>query len=194
MGKLVVSEFISLDGVMEDPGGGEEYEHGGWTFKFDRGEGDRFKFDELKAADVQLLGHVTYQAFASAWPTMQGTGAFGEKMNAMPKYVVSSTLGEQDAAWQPATVLGGGENLAAEVGRLKEQVQGDILVAGSAQLVQSLAREDLVDEYRLMVFPIVLGSGKRLFGEDVPPTPLRLLDSKAVGSDGVFILTYEPKR
>jgi dihydrofolate reductase len=191
MGKLVVTEFMTLDGVIEDPGGGESFEHGGWSFKFDRGEnGDRFKLDELMAAEVQLLGRVTYQGFAKAWPAMNDMGEFGKKMNEMPKYVVSTTLSAQDATWQNSTVLG--SDLKGEVSRLKQQVSGDILVAGSARLVQSLTDHELVDQYRIMLFPIVLGSGKRLFAEGTAPTRLRLADTKPVGPDGVFILTYEP--
>jgi dihydrofolate reductase len=192
MGKLVVSEFITLDGIIEDPGGGETYEHGGWSFKFDRGaEGDKFKFDELMAAEAQLLGRVTYQGFARAWPSMAGD-EFGAKMNTMPKYVVSTTLADEDAEWTNSTVIRG--DVAGEIARLKERTAGDILVAGSARLVPALARYELVDEYRLMVFPIVLGSGKRLFGEGTPPTVLRLTDTTPVGPDGVVVLTYAPAR
>ena len=186
MGKLVVTEFVSLDGVMEDPGGSENFVHGGWTFEIDRGnEGDEFKLEELRKSDAQLLGRVTYEGFAKAWPTMEGTGEFGEKMNSMPKFVVSTTL--ESPEWENTTVLDG--DLAEEVGRLKEQFDGDILVAGSAQLVQSLLEHDLVDELRLMVFPVVLGSGKRLFGDSSDKKPLQLADSKTVG-DGIAILTY----
>src|SRR5438067_9585835 len=139
MRKLVVTEFVTLDGVMEDPGGGEPFDRGGWAFRFDRGEeGDKFKFDELKASDAQLLGRVTYEGFARAWPTMEGTGEFGEKMNAMPKFVVSSTL--TDPTWNNTTVIGD----LAEVAKLRQQFEGDILVAGSAQLVQGLLAADLV--------------------------------------------------
>lgn len=192
MGKVVATEFMSLDGVIEDPGGGEEYEHGGWSFKFDRGEeGDRFKLDELMAADAQLLGRITYQGFAKAWPSM-GADGFGKKMNAMPKYVVSKTLSAADAGWENSTVLTGAD-LAGEIGQLKKQVAGDILIAGSATLVRSLAEQDLVDEYRLMVFPIVLGSGKRLF-DGATHTVLRLVGTTPVGPAGVFVLTYEPAR
>ncbi len=187
MGKVVVTEFVSLDGVMEDPGGSEDFKHGGWTFDIDRGdEGDKFKLDELFEAEVQLLGRVTYEGFAAAWPTMKGTGEFGEKMNSMPKYVVSSTL--EKAEWNNSTVLTG--DVAEEVSKLKQDVDGVILVAGSAQLVQTLLEHDLVDELRLMVFPVVLGRGKRLFGETSDKKRLRLTDSKAVG-DGITILTYE---
>ena len=119
MGKLVVSEFITLDGIMEDPGGGETFEHGGWSFKFDRGaEGDKFKVDELRAAEVQLLGRVTYQGFAKAWPSMTGD-EFGAKMNAMPKHVVSTTLTDDDADWTNSTVIRG--DVAGEIARLKER-------------------------------------------------------------------------
>ena len=192
MGKLVVTEFISADGVIQAPGGGEDYEHAGWSFTFNRGDdGDKFKFDELLAADAQLLGRVTYEGFAQAWPSMSGN-PFGERMNGMPKYVVSTTLRDEDAAWENSTVIRG--DLAEEVSGIKAQTEGDILVAGSATLVRSLAKHDLVDEYRLMVFPILLGTGKRLFGEDVPRTVLRLTDTKPVGPDGVLVLTYEPVR
>src|SRR5438093_11337057 len=186
MGRVVVTEFISLDGVIEDPGGAEGYADGGWAFEIGD-EGGSFKFDELKASDAQLLGRVTYEGFAKAWPTMEGTGTFGEKMNAMPKFVVSKTL--ENPEWNNTTVLTG--DLAEEVGKLKERFDGDILVAGSAQLAQGLLESDLVDEVRLMVFPVVLGSGKRLFGEVSDKKPLRLTDSKVVG-DGVAILIYQP--
>jgi dihydrofolate reductase len=192
MGKLVVTEFITLDGVIDDPGGGEDFEHGGWSFQFDRGEeGDRFKMDELMAADVQLLGRVTYQGFANAWPSM-GDNPFGQRMNDMPKYVVSSTLADDQADWKNSTVIR--DDVAGQVSKLKEQVAGDILVAGSARLVSSLAADDLIDEYRLMVFPIVLGSGKRLFGEGTPRSLLRLTSTTPVGKDGVTVLTYERVR
>lgn len=194
MGKLAVTEFITLDGVIEAPGGGEDFEHAGWSFELDRGEdGDRFKLDELMAADAQLLGRVTYEGFAAAWPGMRKTtGGFGEKMNAMPKYVVSNQLGDEEAGWENSTVIRG--DLPGEVAALKERYEGDILVAGSARLVRLLAEHDLVDEYRLMLFPVVLGSGKRLFDGDAPRTALRLSDSTPIGPDGILILTYEPVR
>jgi len=190
MGKIVVTEFISMDGVIQAPGGGEEYKHAGWTFEINRGdEGDRFKLDELMEAEAQLLGRVTYEGFAAAWPTMKDEAGFADRMNGMPKYVVSSTLGEPE--WQNTTVLSG--DVAGEVAKLKDEVDGVILVAGSAQLVQALIEHDLVDELRLMVFPVVLGSGKRLFGETADKKPMRLADSKFVG-DGIAILTYEAVR
>ena len=186
MAKIVVTEFISLDGVIQAPGDPSEYERGGWATGGGQ-EGMQFKFDELMAADAQLLGRVTYEGFAKAWPTMEGTGVFGEKMNEMPKFVVSRTV--RDPAWNNTSVLDG--DLAAEVNALKERLRGDILVAGSGTLVQSLLELDLVDELRLMVFPIVLGKGKRLFGETSEKKQFALIDSKAIDG-GVFILTYAP--
>jgi dihydrofolate reductase len=187
MGKLVVTEFVTLDGVMEDPGGGEKdrFDRGGWAFRSDRGEeGDRFKLDELMASDAQLLGRVTYEGFAKAWPTMEGTGEFGEKMNGMPKFVVSTTL--EDPEWNNTTVLKG--DLADEVGALKERFSGDILVAGSARLVQSLLALDLVDELHLMVFPELLGAGKRLFADGAAPAQLKLVETRQTGSVAILIL------
>jgi dihydrofolate reductase len=186
MGRIVVTEFISLDGVIEDPGGSEDFKYGGWSFEISRGdEGDKFKLDESLNAAAMLLGRRTYEGFADAWPSREGE--FADKFNNMPKYVVSSTL--KDPEWTNTTVLG--EDLAAEVSRLKEEVDGDIVVHGSAQLAQALVDQGLVDELRLMVFPVVLGAGKRLFGETSDKRPLRLADSKVVG-DGVAILTYVP--
>jgi len=187
VGRIVVTEFVSLDGVMEDPGGAEGYEHGGWSFQVSRGdEGDKFKLDELVDAEAQLLGRVTYEGFAKAWPSITDEAGFAEKMNSMPKYVVSSTLTNPE--WQNTTVLSG--DVAEEVSKLKQEVDGNILVAGSARLVQALIDHDLVDELRLMVYPVVLGSGKRLFATTSDKKALRLADSKVVG-DGVQILVYE---
>ena len=186
MGRIVVTEFVSLDGVMEAPGGGEDFEHGGWSFEIDRGEdGDKFKLDEALETEALLLGRVTYEGFAAAWPSREGE--FADKFNNMPKYVVSSTL--EDPEWNNSTVLQG--DVAEEVSKLRERVDGDIVVHGSARLVQTLVEHDLVDELRLMVFPVVLGSGKRLFGDTSDKKPLRLADSKMVG-DGIAILVYEP--
>jgi dihydrofolate reductase len=185
MGRIVVTEFISLDGVMEDPGGAEDFKYGGWTFEIERGEeGGKFKLDEALDADALLLGRKTYEGFAAAWPSREGE--FADKFNNMPKYVVSSTL--KDPEWTNSTVLDG--DLAEEVAKLRQDVDGDIVVHGSAQLVQALVDHGLVDELRLMVFPVVLGAGKRLFGETSDKRRLRLSDSKTVG-DGVQILTYE---
>ena len=186
MGRIVVTEFVSLDGVMEAPGGGEDFEHGGWTFEIDRGEeGDKFKLDETLDSEALLLGRVTYEGFAKAWPSVEGE--FGDKFNSMPKYVVSSTL--KDAEWNNSTVLRG--DVVTEVTELRQRLDGNIVVHGSAQLVQTLVDHDLVDELRLMVFPVVLGSGKRLFGGTSDKKPLRLVGSKTVG-DGIAILTYRP--
>jgi len=191
MAKLVVTEFVSLDGVMEDPGGAEAYKHGGWTFKFDRGsEGDRFKLDELLASDALLLGRVTYQGFAKAWPSMTDEVGFAQKMNSMRKFVVSTTLTDEEATWENSEVIRG--DVAGEIARLKAEPGGDILVAGSCSLVHSLIEHGLVDEYRLMVFPIVLGSGKRLFTETSDATRLALTESGTVG-DGILLLTYRPQ-
>ena len=186
MGRIVVTEFISLDGVIEDPGGSEDYKYGGWSFEIGRGdEGDQFKVDETNNSAALLLGRKTYEGFAAAWPSRDGE--FADKFNNMPKYVVSSTL--KDPEWTNSTVISG--DLASEVGRLKQEIDGDIVVHGSAQLVQALVEEGLVDDLRLMVFPVVLGTGKRLFGETSDKRPLRLSDSKIVG-DGVAVLTYVP--
>jgi dihydrofolate reductase len=187
MSKVVVSQFVTVDGVIEDPGGAEGFERGGWAFQFDRGEeGNRFKLEEVMAADALLLGRVTYEGFAAAWPSR--TGEFADKFNGMRKFVVSTSLGEPE--WQNTTVIRG--DLAEEVARLKSEAGGDILVNGSVRLVDGLIEHDLVDEYRLMVFPVVLGAGKRLFGDHSAPKALRLTDSKPVGSDGVMIVIYEP--
>ena len=184
MGRIVVTEFVSLDGVMEDPGGAEGYEHGGWTFEIERGEGgDKFKLDEALEADALLLGRVTYEGFAEAWPSREGE--FADKFNNMPKYVVSSTL--ESPSWSNSTVLGG--DLEQDVATLKREVDGQIVVHGSGQLARGLLERDLLDELRLMVFPVILGSGKRLFGEGGGKKRLRLADSKAVG-DGINILVY----
>ena len=186
MGRIVVTEFVSLDGVMEDPGGSESFRHGGWSFKIDWGEeGAKFKLDETMTAEALLLGRVTYDGFASAWPSREGE--FADKFNSMPKYVVSSTL--SDPEWTNSTVISG--DVAAEVLKLRESHEGDIVVHGSAQLVQGLLENDLVDELRLMVFPVVLGAGKRLFGETSDKKPMKLTDSRTVG-DGVEILIVEP--
>jgi dihydrofolate reductase len=189
MTRLIVTEFVSADGVMEDPGGVEGFEHGGWALEMDRGpEGDRFKLEETFAAEAMLLGRRTYEGFAAAWPGRSDEAGFADKMNSMPKYVVSSTL--TDPEWTNSHVVG--SDLPAAVAHVEERTQGDVLVAGSAQLVQGLTDHDLVDEYRLMVFPVLLGRGKRLFA-DGSRRDLRLTDHRMVGS-GVMILTYAPSR
>jgi dihydrofolate reductase len=185
MGKVVVTEFMSIDGVIEDPGGSEDFAHGGWSFKFDRGaDGDKFKLDEAMNSAAMLLGRVTYEGFADSWPEREGE--FADKFNTMPKYVVSTTL--QDPEWTNSTVLRG--DLAEEVSKLKNEIDGEIVVHGSAQLVQALLENDLIDELRLMVHPVVLGSGKRLFGDAGEMKTLRLVDSKPAGE--TTILTFEP--
>ncbi len=185
MGRIVVTEYVSLDGVVEAPGGGEEFEHAGWTFEIDRGEeGDRFKLEETLNSEALLLGRVTYEGFAAAWPSMEGE--FADKFNAMPKYVVSSTL--ENPEWNNSTVLDG--DVVEEVARLRGETDGDIVVHGSPQLVQTLLEHDLVDELREMVFPVVLGTGKRLFGHTSDKKRLKLTDSRTVG-DGIVILVYE---
>ncbi|TMF35548.1 MAG: dihydrofolate reductase [Chloroflexi bacterium] len=190
MQRLVVSEFISVDGVMEDPGGSEKWERGGWVDQFDRGdEGDKFKLDEVMAAGALLLGRKTYQGFAEAWPSRTDETGFADKMNSMPKYVVSNTL--QNPGWNNTRVIGG--DFLAKVSELKEQGDGELLVAGSCQLVHALVENNLVDELRLMVFPVVLGMGLRLFSDSPHSWPFRLLESRAVGPEGVLVVRYEPK-
>jgi dihydrofolate reductase len=182
--KIVVTEFVSLDGVMEDPGGGESFKYAGWSFEFDAEEGMQFKLDETRASSALLLGRVTYDGFAQAWPSQEGE--FADKFNSMPKYVVSSTL--ENPEWTNSTVLKG--DVVEEVAKLKDDQEGEIVVHGSAQLVHTLLEHDLVDELRLMVYPVVLGTGKRVFGETTDKKRLQLVDSKVVG-DGVLLLVYE---
>jgi dihydrofolate reductase len=185
MGRIVVTEFVSLDGVMEAPGG-EDFKYKGWSFAFDRGEeGNKFKLDETFESEALLLGRVTYEGFAAAWPSRDGE--FADKFNSMPKYVVSSTL--ESPEWNNTTVLKG--DAVAEASKLKQELDGDIYVHGSCQLVQTLIENDLVDELHLMVFPVILGTGKRVFGETSDKKALRLADSKTVG-EGVAILVYQP--
>jgi len=187
MGRVVVTQFVTVDGVFEDPGGSEKHERGGWAFHFDRGpEGDQYKLDEAMAGDALLLGRTTYEGFAEAWPSR--TGEFADKFNGMRKVVVSGTL--ENPTWNNTTVIRG--DVPGEVRKLKQEVEGDILVNGSAQLVRALLENDLVDELRLMVFPVVLGGGRRLFDEIAAPRPLQLTESRPVGPDGVVILTYRP--
>jgi dihydrofolate reductase len=188
MAKIVVSQFVSVDGVIEDPGGSEKWDRGGWAFKYERGpEGDQFKVDEVMASDALLLGRVTYEGFAEAWPSR--TGEFADKFNGMRKYVVSGSMEEAD--WNNSVVLKP-DALVDTVTKLRQEPGGDVLVNGSAQLVQALRANDLVDEYRLMVFPTVLGGGKRLFADDGATTGLRLMDAKPAGE--TLILVYEPAK
>ena len=188
MAKIVVSQFVSLDGVFEVPGGSEGWDRGGWAFKYDRGpEGDQFKLDEVMASDALLLGRTTYEGFAEAWPSRKD--AFADKFNGMRKYVVSSSMDE--AEWNNSVVVRPDE-LVDTVTRLRQEPGGDVLVNGSAQLVETLRANDLVDEYRLMVFPTVLGAGKRMFAGDSDASALRLMDAKPAGQ--TLILVYEPVR
>ncbi len=186
MGKIIATEYVSLDGVVQAPGGHEDFEHAGWSFEVERGEGfEQFKLNETLDSEALLLGRVTYEIFAASWPSMEGEVA--DKLNAMPKYVVSSTL--EEGEWNNSTVLKG--DVAEEVSRLRQQLGGEIVVHGSPRLTQTLLEHDLVDELRMAVFPIVLGRGKRLFGETGGKKRLRLTDSRTVG-DGITILVYEP--
>ncbi len=188
MRKVIVSEFITLDGVMEDPGGADHFERGGWAFQFERGpEGDKFKLDEVMEAGALLLGRKTYEGFAAAWPSR--TGEFADKMNGMPKYVVSTTL--DHAGWNNTTVIKG--DVAGEVAKLKAGPGQDILIAGSGQLIHHLMQHDLIDEYRLMVYPVILGKGQRLFEPGNSRRDLHLAEIKPVRS-GILILVYHPAR
>jgi dihydrofolate reductase len=185
MGRIVVSQFITVDGVIEDPGGAEGFDRGGWAFSFERGdEGDRFKFDEVMAADALLLGRRTYEGFAEAWPSR--TGDFADKFNSMPKYVVSENL--IDPEWTNTTMLG--SDVAGAAATVKERHERDILVNGSAQLTRALLAAGAVDELRLMVFPTVLGAGKRLFGAHESTVSLRLIESRPAGE--TLILRFVP--
>jgi dihydrofolate reductase len=189
MGRVIVTEFVSLDGVMEAPGGEPGYAHSGWTI--DAGDAGQYvyKLEETLAAEALLLGRVTYEGFAEAWPGRTDEAGFADKMNRMPKYVVSSTLDE--ASWENSTVLRG--DITEEVPRLKEQVDGDILVAGSGTLVHGLLEHGLVDELRLMIFPVILGSGRRVYPETPDKTTLRLIDTRTY-DNGVVVHAYEPVR
>jgi dihydrofolate reductase len=184
MRNVVVTEFLSLDGVMEDPGGAEGFEHGGWTFPYFSDEIGKFKYEELFASDAQLMGRVTYQGFAAAWPSRTDEAGFADRMNSMPKYVVSTTLDK--AEWNNSHLIKA--NVAQEVSKLKQQSGQDILVAGSATLIQTLIQHNLIDEYHLMVYPVILGSGKRLFTAG-HKTGLSLIETRSFSS-GVVMLIY----
>ena len=208
MGTITVTEFVSMDGVMQAPGG-EKFKYEGWTFDFDRGEeGGKFKGEELFDAEAQLIGRVTYESFANSWPQRESMGGelgeFAKRMNEMPKYLVSSTI--KDPEWNNTTVIDGSGDVPKEVAKLKEEVDGDILVAGSRRLVpptlrarapgcrrlvHDLLEHDLVDVIRLMVFPVVLGTGDRLFGEFSDKSTWKLVEANQVGADGVLTLVYE---
>ncbi len=185
MRKIVVSEFVSLDGVVEDPGGSEKSKHGGWTWGYWNDEIGKFKLDEILATGALLLGRVTYQGFAAAWPSMKDENGFADRMNNLPKHVVSTTLEKLD--WNNSRQIKG--NIAEEVLKMKQQPGQDILIFGSGELVRELMRHDLIDEYRLLVYPVVLGGGKRLFGDEINKT-LKLVETKPFGS-GVVLLRYQ---
>jgi dihydrofolate reductase len=198
MRKVIVSEFVTLDGVTEDPGGAEGFEHGGYSIRFGSGEQERFKFDELAAADALLLGRKTYEGFAAAWPGMmeqyEGPGraeleAYADMMNSYPKHVVSTTL-QEPLEWNNSTLIKG--DVVEEIDKLKRQPGKDVLVFGSGDLVNALMEHGLIDEYRLMVFPIVVGGGKRLFKDGGATANMELVETKTVGPHGVVVLTYEP--
>ena len=187
MSRILVSQFVSADGVIEDPVGMEGLGRGSWTDASFGEEGTKFKLDEVMETDAMLFGRRTYDAYVAAWPSRDDE--YANKLNAMPKYVLSSTLGEPE--WTNTTVLRGG---AAEAARsVKERHAGNIMIQGSAQLADALLEHDLVDEWRLMVFPVVVGKGKRFFGDPGRAVDLRLTESRSVG-DGVAILIYEPAR
>jgi dihydrofolate reductase len=186
MRKVVVTEYVTLDGVFADPGGGEGTKHGGWSFQFWGEEAMKYKFDELFAADALLLGRVTYEGFAKAWPTMTDGGVFADRMNSIPKYVVSTTL--KELTWHNSHLIQ--KNVVEEVAGLKQQEGKDILVAGSGELVRTLMQHNLVDEYQLMVHPVVLGDGERLFKDSSDKTVLKLVGTKSFSS-GIVVLSYQ---
>jgi dihydrofolate reductase len=188
MRKVIVSEFVTLDGVMEDPGGAEKSEYGGWSFQFWNDEAAKYKLDELSSSGALLLGRVTYQGFAAAWPSRTDDAGLAQRMNSLPKFVVSSTL--EQVEWNNSHLIK--RNIREEVSKLKQQPGQDILVFGSGTLVHTLMQHDLIDEYRLMVHPIVVGGGKRLFGDGAAKKVLRLMDTR-VFSSGIVVLSYQPR-
>jgi dihydrofolate reductase len=188
MGKIIVSEFITLDGVIEAPGGEESLgERSGWSIPYFNEESAKFKLDDLLASDALLMGRVTYQIHAAVWPSTADDEGFADRMNSLPKYVVSTTLDAVD--WNNSRLIRG--DIANEVRKLKQEIQRDILIDGGSDLANSLMRHDLIDEYRLLVHPVVVGRGKRLFREDSPKMDLRLVEVKAFNT-GVVALTYQP--
>jgi dihydrofolate reductase len=190
MGKIIISENVSLDGVIQDPAGNEGFQRGGWVGRVgDQGreEAAQVLLEEALGTEAMLLGRRSYEFFAARWPSR--TGALADRLNSKPKYVVSSTL--QDPAWNNTTVLKG--NVVNEVSKLKQQLAGDIVVPASFQLVRTLIEHDLADELRLMIYPVVLGAGERLFGETSDKKPLRLISTRTVGNDLAY-LTYQPVR
>jgi dihydrofolate reductase len=194
MGTITVTEFVSMDGVMQAPGG-EKFKYEGWTFEFDRGEdGEKFKAEELFGAEAQLIGRVTYESFASAWPKYEQEWEgemleFAKRFNEMPKYLVTSTI--KDPEWTNTTVIDGSGDVPKQIAKLKDEIDGDILVSGSRRLVLELLENDLVDRIRLMVFPVVLGTGAKVFDEFSDKSTWKLNQVDQVGSDGVLVLEYE---
>jgi len=187
MRKLVATEYLTLEGVMEAPGSETSLgERGGWSFLFSSDEHRQFKFDELLASDALLLGRVTYEIFAASWPSR--TGEFADRMNGLPKYVVSTTL--QKAEWNNSHLISDATHVVEEVVKLKQQPGKDILLTGSADLMHTMRQHNLIDEYHFMVYPIVLGTGKRLF-KDGNNTTLKLIKSQTF-STGVVVLIYQP--
>jgi dihydrofolate reductase len=190
MGKIVISENVSVDGVVQDPTGDEGFRHGGWVGRVgDRGREEAAKvlLDEALAAEALLWGRRSYEFFAARWPSR--SGELADRMNSVPKYVISSTL--EDPDWNNTTVLKGGA--VNEVSKLKQEINGEVVVAGSGQLVRTLIEHDLVDELRMMVYPVVLGAGERLFGETSDKRPMRLLDTRTVAGDLAYLI-YERVR
>jgi dihydrofolate reductase len=189
MRNVVVTEFVTLDGVFEDPGGAEKTEHGGWSFKFWSDESAKFKYDELMAADALLLGRVTYEGFAAAWPDMTDERGFAERMNGLPKYVGSRTLDKVE--WQNSHLIEG--DVVEAVSALKQEDGQNILVGGSGELANTLLQHGLVDELRFLVSPVVLGRGRRFFADGSAPRVLELAEAVAFDT-GVLALTYRRQR
>lgn len=189
MRKVIVSEFVTVDGVFEDPGGSEGTPHGGWSFQFNGEDSGKYKYDELFASDALLLGRVTYQGFAKAWPEVKDEMGFADRMNSLPKYVVSTTVNQDQLKWNNSRLIRG--NVADEVARLKQAPGQDLLVGGSGTLVRALMQNDLVDELRLMIHPVILGSGKRLFEGKLDPKVMKLVETRPFSS-GIVVLVYRP--
>lgn len=188
MRKLIASEFITLDGIMEEPGGGDKTEFGGWSFQFWNEEAEKYKYDELFSCDALLLGRVTYDGFAAAWPAMTDETGFADRMNSLPKYVVSTTL--EEAQWNNSILIK--ENVIEEVKKLKQQSGQNIVIHGSGDLISTLMKHNLIDEYHLMVHPIIVGGGKRLFKKGMDQKSLKLIDTKSFKT-GVVVLVYQPE-
>jgi len=187
--RIIASELVTLDMVIEDPGGGGGFEHGGWVLHIDQGEdGRQIKLEEIFLAEALLMGRVTYEGLASCWPGMTDELGFAQKINTMPKYVVSSTLDEPE--WENTTVLRG--EVIPQILMLRDQLRGDIIIPGSAQLVRTLFDAELLDQLRLMLYPVFLGTGKQLFAPDAEPKPVRLAKGDNVG-EGICYFVFEPR-